>query len=185
MDIIKFKTDGEHLFPEFLILIFYSPLFLFSYVFDNFWGFWKNIFLINSMRNNNARLLTTFGLRLMILPICIDMLISIPLLIVYTESIGFTIIFYASATIFLILMAFLWSLVLPKKITSAFARKGSTSPWANFAAMGGVLALSTIRINNWFYALLPLVLVAAIIGFWLSFDLYKYKKYDVYQKVIR
>ncbi len=63
--------------------------------------------------------------------------------------------------------------------------KGSTSPWSVIAAMGGVFILTTIKINNWFYIFIPLLIIIGFIGLWLSSDMYKEKKYIIANKIMK
>lgn len=63
--------------------------------------------------------------------------------------------------------------------------KGSTSPWSVISSMGGVLLLTTIRINQWFYILIPIFFIIGGIGYWLSIRLYREKKYIIAKKLMK
>jgi hypothetical protein len=185
-DFFLFRTKGKHLFEgQIVFWLFASPLIIFTYVFNNAWGFWKNIWLNIELRIGRYKPLVWVGLRLMIIPLILDIVITIPILLLSWADYRFILIFYFTTSIYLILLSFLWSLITPRKIASSFQMKGSTAPLSVIAAMGGVFILTTIKINNWFYIFIPLLIICGFIGLWLSLDMYKEKKYIIANKIMK
>jgi hypothetical protein len=185
-DLISFKTNGEHLFDgQIIFWLFVSPLFIFTYVFNNIWGFWKNLWLNWELRVGDYKPMILLGLKLMLLPLIVDALLTIPLVMMTWNNLQFILLFYTVSAVFLLLCSFAWSLFTPRKISATFQMKGSTSPWSSFAAAGGVLMLATIKLNYWFYIMIPLCLIMACISCWLSIDLYREKKYRLVEKLIK
>lgn len=185
-DLFLFRAKGEHLFEgQIVFWLFASPLIVFTYVFNNIWGFWKNIWLNVNTRVGRYKPLIWLGLRLMLLPLIIDMVITIPIILLSWDDTRFILIFYFTTSVYLIMLSFLWSLITPRKIVTIFQMKGSTSPLSIIAAMGGVLLLTTIRINYWFYIFIPLFVIIGFVGLWLSLDVYKEKKYIIANKLMK
>lgn len=185
-DFFLFRIKGKHLFEGKIVFwLFASPLIIFTYVFNNAWGFWKNLWLNIELRIGQYKPMIWLGLRLMLIPLFIDIAITISILLLSWSDYRFILIFYFTTSIYLILLSFLWSLITPRKIASSFQMKGSTSPWSVIAAMGGVFILTTIKINNWFYIFIPLLIIIGFIALWLSLDMYKEKKYIIASKIMK
>lgn len=185
-DFILFRAKGIHLFErQFVFWIFASPLIVFTYVFNNIWGFWKNIWLNIDTRVGRYEPMIWLGLRLMLVTLVTDMVITIPIILLSWDDIRFFLIFYCTTSVYLIMLSFLWSLIMPRKILTIFQMKGSTSPLSNIAAMGGVLLLTTIKFNYWFYIFIPLFVIIGFVGLWLSLDMYKEKKYIIANKLLK
>ncbi len=185
-DFFLFRTKGKHLFEgQIVFWLFASPLLIFTYVFNNAWGFWKNLWLNIELRNGQYKPMIWLGLRLMLIPLILDIVITIPILLLSWADFKFILIFYFTTSVYLIMLSFLWSLITPRKITTMLQMKGSTSPLGIIAAMGGVFILTTIKLNNWFYILIPLFVIIGFIGLWLSLDMYKEKKYIITNKILK
>jgi len=185
-DFFLFKKKGIHFLDgQIVFWLFASPLILFTYVFNNVWGFWKNLWLNMELKVGDYKPMTSQILRLILFPFIIDLLITVPILFFSWTDYKFILLFYFTTAGYLIMLSFLWSLILPVKINSTFQMKGSTSPWSIIASMGGVLLLTTIKINHWFYILIPLFFIIGGIGYWLSIDLYRKKKYIIVNKLMK
>ena len=185
-DFFLFRIKGTHLFNgQIVFWLFASPLILFTYVYNNVWGFWKNLWLNMELKVGDYKSMTSQILRLILIPFIIDLLITVPILLFSWSDYEFILLFYFTSAVFLIMLSFLWSLILPVKINSTFQMKGSTSPWSVIASMGGVLLLTTIKINHWFYILIPFFFIIGGMGYWLSIDLYRKKKYRIVSKIMK
>ncbi|MFA5418635.1 MAG: hypothetical protein WC341_09270, partial [Bacteroidales bacterium] len=107
-------------------------------------------------------------IKLMVLPLVADMVITLPLLYLTWDKPIYILAFYFTSVIFLIPMSFVWSLFTPKKINSTFQLKGSTSQFSVFVTMAGVLLITTLRINAWFYMIIPFYILIAVVAVWAS-----------------
>jgi len=185
IDLMMFKSKGQHLFEGQLVYwLFVSPLLIFNYVFNNTWGFWKNIWLNYELRSGNYRDIIKFNLRLMFIPLAIDALITIPILLFSWSDYQFIILFYFVSSSFLICTSFVWSLLFPMVVSSSFQMKGSSSFVSSIVSMASVVFLSVIKMNNWFYILIPIYLIGAFSAYKLAIDLYKDKKYMIAKKLM-
>ncbi len=179
-----FKGKGKHLFDgQIIYWMFASPLILFTYVFNNIWGFWTNVWMNVELRSGKSKHLINFTLKLLLLPLIIDAFITLPILLFTWDNHQFILLFYAVSLIFLVCSSFLWSILFPITINSYFQMKGSSSFVSSLSAMVSVIALSLIKINYWFYILIPLFLLFSFAGYRLALDVYKEKKYQIYKKL--
>jgi hypothetical protein len=185
-DFLFFKTKGKHFFDGQLIFwLFASPLIIFTYVFNNAWGFWKNIWLNFDLRSGDYKLMIRQSFSLMLAPLLIDVIFTLPILLISWNNPVFILLFYLTTACYLIMLSFLWSLITPKKIASIFQMNGSTSPVSIITTIGGVILLTTMKINQLFYILIPLFLIIGGIAFWISINIYKNKKYLITNKLMK
>lgn len=183
---LLFKIKGIHLFEKQIILwLFASPLMIYTYVFHNVWGFWKNLWLTMELRIGNYKPMTRQIFRLISIPLAIDFLITVPILLIPWADVGFILLFYFTTSLYLFLQSFLWSLLTPRKIGSSFQIRGSVSPWSVIASMVGVLLLAVVKDSQWFYFLIPVFVIMSGIAYGLSLHLYKEKKYIISNKLLK
>ncbi len=115
LDLLVFRKTGAHLFSLnelsiFLLYAYISPILMFTNVFNNTWGFWKNIFLNIETRAGEYQLLMYLGLKLMAIPLLIDMAITVPFIILEGDNIELLLVLYATSMVYLVILSFLWSL---------------------------------------------------------------------------
>lgn len=186
IDLVMFKSKGKHIFDGQLVYwMFASPLIVFTYIFNNTWGFWKNIWLNYELRSGKYSDMIKFNLRLLFIPLTIDVLITLPILLFSWHNYQFLSLFYFTSLVFLICTSFVWSLLFPIAIKSTFQMKGSSSFVSSIVTMIAVILLSVIKINNWFYILIPIYLIASFVAYKLAIDLYKDKKYMITNKLMK
>jgi len=186
IDLVMFKSKGKHIFDGQLVYwMFASPLIVFTYIFNNTWGFWKNIWLNYELRSGKYSDMINFNLRLLFIPLTIDVLITLPILLFSWHNYQFILLFYFTSLVFLICTSFVWSLLFPMAIKSTFQMKGSSSFVSSFVTMIAVILLSVIKIYNWFYILIPIYLIASFVAYKLAIDLYKDKKYLITNKLMK
>jgi hypothetical protein len=191
LDLLIFIKTGAHLFSLnelsiFLLYAYVSPIIMFTYVFNNTWGFWKNIFLNIETRVGEYQLLIYLGLRLMAIPLLIDMAIAISFIILEGDNIELLLIFYATSMAYLVMLSFLGSLIASKKIKKAFQFNATTSIVCAFLSLSIILSFTAVmKMNYWFYSFAALLIIAGFIGLWLSLRMYKKKKYIVVSRLMK
>lgn len=184
VDYFLFRKNGEHLFGgQTVYWLFVPPLVYFTYVYNNIWAFWFNLWLNLQLRIGDYKVMIQKAFYLMLFPLILDMAITLPILLMSWDDKLFIFTFYFTTTLSLVLLSFLWSSILPKKISTTFQMNGSTSTWSVMAAMGSVFLLSTISLNKWAYLLVPLALILSGVGIWYSIVHYKDLKYIVFNKM--
>lgn len=186
IDLVMFKSKGKHIFDGQLVYwMFASPLLVFTYIFNNTWGFWKNIWLNYELRSGKYSDMINFNLRLLFIPLTIDVLITLPILLFSWHNYQFILLFYFTSLVFLTCTSFVWSLLFPMAIKSTFQMKSSSSFVSSTVTMIAVILLSVIKIYNWFYILIPIYLIASFVAYKLAIDLYKDKKYLITNKLMK
>ena len=186
LDLVLFKTTGKHIFDGQLVYwMIVSPLIVFTYIFNNTWAFWKNIWLNYELRSGKYIDMIKFNLRLLFIPLAIDALITLPILFFSWHNYQFIILFYFVSLIFLVCTSFVWSLVFPITIKSTFQMKGTSSFISSIVATVSVILLSVIKIDNWFYILIPFYLILSFMAYKLAVALYKDKKYLIADRLIK
>jgi len=96
---------------------------------------------------------------------------------------GFILTFYFTSAFFLIAMSFVWSIFTPRQINATFQMKGSTSPVSVLVSMAGVLLLTTLRVNNWFYLIVPLYVIFGGMAIWVALNYYEDGKVILMRKL--
>ena len=185
-DFFMFRSKGKHMFDGQLVYwMFASPLILFTYVFNNVWGYWKSVWLNFELRTGSYKEMTQFVARLLVIPLLIDAAITLPLLLLSWNQTQFILIFYLVSLLFLILFSFLWSILFPISIRSSFQMRGTSSFVSSMVSVVVVVSLSLLKLNYWFYILIPFYLFLAYMAYMFSLDLYKVKKYVLVNKILK
>ena len=178
------QAKGTHFFDgEFIYWLFASPLILFTYIFNNVWGFWRSIWFNYELRCGRYSGLIRQSLRILIMPILIDILVTLPILLLMWNNNQFILIYYFVCAFFLIPLSMVWSLLTPVKIKSNFQMRGSTSMMSIMSSLAGVFLLVTLNINYWFYILIPVLPAISTFAAWYSMDLYKERNYQLMKKL--
>jgi len=184
IDLIMVKTNGKHFFDgKFIYWLFATPLILFTYVFNNLWGFWKNVWLNYELRSGEYKDLLKFSLHIMTIPLVANMIITLPILLLTWNDYQFILLFYFTSLLFLVCTSFVWSLLFPMVVKSTFQLKGISSSVSSIVTMTAVILLSSVKISLWFYILIFSYLIISLIACKLAMDLYKNKKYGLVRKL--
>lgn len=184
-DLIYFKTTGENLFKEqrFYYWIFSSPMMMFTYYFNNTWGYFKSTWINYQIRTGDYADLRKISLKLMLFPLLLDMLITLPILLIRWEDTLFIFTFYFTSLLFLISFSFLWSIAYPVNIQNKIKRKGSSALVSVLTSFAVISLTSKIQNNNWLYLLVPFFIIIGTLAFFLSSYLYEKKKYELFEKL--
>ena len=123
------KRAGADNPPIIFVFLFASPFALFANIFNNTWGFWKGVWLNYELRTGSFKLMVIFMLRLVAIPLLVDLAISLPFLFYMTSDYLFISLFYTTALIALISSSLLWSLLFPIAVQpmKAFQMKKNTT----------------------------------------------------------
>lgn len=181
-----YQTEKTHIIDKSpMIWLFVSPLVIYTYVFHNVWGFWKDLWMTTELRISGYGPKTKQVFQLISIPLIIDLMITLPLLFIAKENLEFIILYYITTSLFLLAQSFLWSLITPRKITASFQIRGSVSPWAVIISMLSIFILAAVKNSQWFYFLIPILILLAAIAYGLSLYLYKDKKYILSDKLLK
>lgn len=186
-DFLLFKYTGEHLFRDmkFYYWIFVSPLMVFTYVFNNQWGYWFSVWSNIEIRSGNYFDFVKFVLNILKYPMLIDAIITLGLLSFMNHENGllFIYLFYLLSTLLLTSFSFLWSIVFPIKVKSKFRTRGATSMWTVFFSMFSIGILSQISFSPIGYLIIGLSILLTIAAFIFAKSIYEERRYKVFEKV--
>ncbi len=186
LNLVAYKIEGRSVLDDgYIYWIIATPLLHFSYAFNNIWGYWKSLWLNLYTRNGQYQLFVLHSLKLLAFPIIIDLAITFPFLFFSGSNLVFVVVFYLTSTIFLVSFSLLASLVLPLKVYSIIHFKATTSFPAGLFSGLLVICLISIKVNIWFYLLIPLFLILSGVAIWASFAFFKESRYKVTSKLLK
>ena len=160
-------VDDAKFTQGFMVFIFTSPVILFTYVYNNTLGYWRNLWLSYAYRTSGAVPLMLQHVKLMLPLLVIDLFISVSGLFYKTQNISFTILFYLGSLLACIGISFLAIILFPIKIKQAVSMKANTSPWASFSLM---VACALLIIGNYYVWVLYILVPLYLLGAWASWQ---------------
>ncbi len=149
-------------YPSFMIImLFTSPIFMFNYLINNFFGFYDKYWLAQEKAKLKGKYMFVNYLKLIKYPLVIDFVITL-LFALFNTSLLFNVItIYFGAIILLIPLGFYWSVLYPKKIEeNLFSTKPTSGIIPVFMTLAICSLLTLILINKWY--ILIIVLYALI-----------------------
>jgi hypothetical protein len=185
-DLINELTQGTSLFnQQFIYWLIVSPSILFTYVFNNVWGFWSKLWLNFAIHSTSFKNVVLIVFNVMLFPIAADIILTFSIVSFTKINLFFLASFYFTDLFFLMALSIIWSTVVAKKIESKQKRKSITSQWGVFVAFMLTAILSVMRLNSWLYFLVPLFLIFGIIVLKVAYDLYPEKKYKLFATLFK
>ncbi|WP_299758029.1 hypothetical protein [uncultured Pontibacter sp.] len=187
-DALAFTKKGEHLLDEVLTLwLFVGPLIVFSYVFNNVWGFYRNLWLTverSSGTVNDFLKVTWTALRL---PLLIDAVLTFVYVAVFNQEEAFFIVMmYIGSVLVMVPISIISSIVSPKAVSGGlFSFSAKASYLFNFIAIGLLCLLLLPLIHPLLYLIYPLVIggsVFALVAVLKEYPKYKYKLFETHFK---
>jgi len=162
---VKIKTVDALIGKILPFLIFFSPIIIFTYVFDNIWGYFYSIQLNHIIINNSFRkeLKTYFSLLTPVL-LC-DFLITIIMLLVYHSLNFYMIVFYIITLCYCISISLIsaytkYSLIIQPLNMTSF--KGNTSPMYSILLIIPLMLVGVALLFGKLYFLLSLTALLVI-----------------------
>jgi hypothetical protein len=186
IDIFLFTNYNEHVLDgKGLYWLFISSATVFTYVFNNVWGFWRSAWLNLELGPDSLKGMFQFFWSTIKYPLLLDFIVTFALVFFVQPDYLFVILFYFTSLITMVASAFLWSILFPKLVNHFMPKKGSTSYWSVFSVFGIVLSLSLISKGGWPLVLVPLFLILAGICIVIAIKIYPEKKYAIFSKLFR
>ncbi|MBI9035058.1 MAG: hypothetical protein JEZ03_11365 [Bacteroidales bacterium] len=179
-------SDSEAFYNNpFIRMMMFSPMILFTYVFNNIWGYYRNYWMLINNSTTSGYEIFKNQLQLMLFPALIDMIISLGAFILIQESLTENLIAYFGSLIILSLASFFWSIRFSRYIDKPMAMRNNTNFFAGLASMLFVSGFFSLRISNWFYLIIP---IYALLGIYLFLSLNSYygrKKESIYLNLFK
>ncbi|MHA6249918.1 hypothetical protein ACXYMU_18430 [Pontibacter sp. CAU 1760] len=184
VDAVAFNRKGTHIFDEIISLwMFVGPLVIFSYVFNNAWGFYRNLWLTIERSNGTYK----DFIKASLLPLCVPLLLDAVLTFAYVtffnhESALFIVLMYLAAILVLTPIGIISSIVSPKAVKGGiFSFSAKTSYLFNFISIALFSMLFLPRIHPLLYLLYPLLIGGvffALVAVLREYPRYKHKMFE-------
>ncbi|CAN5915703.1 hypothetical protein BH24BAC1_BH24BAC1_15090 [soil metagenome] len=160
IDIVTYQQKGSHLFGTIVIVWFFaSPAILFTYVFNNTWGYWRNFWLLLERSQADGWAVVNMGIRLLWIPLLADFLISLVYFSFTDQLLVPGLAMYLCCAFVLGSFSFFWSTQFPSFIQNPVSLKTNTSMLSSIATVLIVASLLLLFVSPWFYLLIPLYLL--------------------------
>ncbi|MDX5421757.1 MAG: hypothetical protein LPK07_10145 [Hymenobacteraceae bacterium] len=188
IDALSLSKAGEHIFEKSVSLwLFVGPLVIYSYVFNNIWGFYRNLWLTVERANGKAKDFVKASLVPLRVPLLLDAVITAAYVAVFNhEQALFIVAMYMGAVLVLTPLGLISSFVSPKAVKGGvFSFSAKASYLFNFLAiiLFGMLFLPLI--HPLLYLVYPLLIggvLFALVAVMREYPKYKYKLFETLYK---
>lgn len=185
-DFFQFQSNHTHFLSKNLSYwVFGSSLMLFTYVFNNSMGVWKELWLNFELRTGSYKDFVKMILKILFPFLLIDAVITIPIMIFMWKHPVFILSFYLISTLFFVCSSFLWSLLYPVNLKNLYNQKGNSAFVGVLVTIFSTFILTAMKFNNWFYSLIPVYILLSFALMKITFQLYEEKKYRVFEKLFK
>lgn len=164
-DLIFVKRTGRHIMDGNLLywIFIVAPVYYFSYVFNNLWGYYRSLWLQLKIHHvNDWRPYFRVFYRLLITPLLPDIVISLTFLLILWDEKLFALSYYLTSLIFLSCFAIHWSFLYPAYMTNASVFKVSNTPLGNFFCLFSTGLLFLMKLDPWFFLLIPVYMLMSV-----------------------
>lgn len=187
-DALVFTKKGEHLLEEVTMLwMFVGPLVVFSYVFNNVWGFYRNLWLTVERSTGTARDFLGAAWVAMRLPLLIDAVLTFVYVAVFNhQDAFFVVMMYIGSVLVMGPLSIVASIVSPKAVSGGlFSFSANSSYLFNFIALSVLGLLFLPIIHPILYLVYPVVIgcaIFALVAVLKEYPTYKYKLFETHFK---
>jgi hypothetical protein len=185
LDIRSFSLHHRHIMPfEAMLWLFLSPSFLFTYVFNNTFGCYRNFWLTLNLRTNRFIKIFSPYLRVLLIPILTDYCLFLIYSIIIEANIWVNTLIYLCFASILICLAPLWSILFPIYLGDkefGLRMSSNTSRIAAYVTIAIIFSIALVKISVWFYLLLPGYMVIGIYIVYYLRKAYKNKVPAIYK----
>ncbi|MBJ6116731.1 hypothetical protein JAO76_00910 [Pontibacter sp. BT310] len=187
-DAAVFTAKGIHIYDKNLtIWIFFGPAIIYSYVFNNVWGFYKNLWLTVERTSGSAKDFFKASL----IPLRVPLLIDAALLAAYIaffnhEDAVFLVLMYAASVLVLTPLGILASFVSPKVVKgSMMSFSAKTSYLYNMLSLLLVGLLLLPLLHPLLYILYPVLIAVAVFAMIAVLRESRRYKYELFGKLFK
>ncbi|QCR21152.1 hypothetical protein [Pontibacter sp. SGAir0037] len=188
MDAIAFSMKGVHIFDKNpSVWLFMGPLVIYSYVFNNVWGFYKNLWLTTERTSGNYMDFVKVSLLSIRLPLLLDAGIVLLYLALFNhEKAYFIIPMYIASVLALTPIGIIASIVSPKVV-----RGGIMSFTAKTSYLFSIISILTVGLlflpllHPLLFLVYPVVIAVALfaaVAVIKEYPKYKYKMFETLYK---
>ncbi|RAU82551.1 hypothetical protein [Pontibacter arcticus] len=184
IDAFSVTQKGSHIFDYAVTLwLFVGPIVIYSYVFNNIWGFYRNLWLTVERTSGSIKAFVKASL----LPLWMPLLLDVILTLLYTaffnhEHAAFIVSLYVSAVLILTPFGIIASIISPKAVKGGvFSFDAKASYLYNFIAIALFGMLFLPLLHPVLYLMYPLLLAGTYFAFFAvmkEYPVYKYKLFE-------
>ncbi|HKJ30419.1 MAG TPA: hypothetical protein VKA34_01270 [Balneolales bacterium] len=169
----------------FFAAILTSPALIFSYISNNFFGHFREMWFANRVYSNDSNELFNLYLQSLLLPVSLDFVLSVILLgvaVYYHILTPVWVLCYFAQLILFVYMGFVISILKPIKITESMGSsfKRTTSQLYSSLMLLVVAISGGIMVMHWYWAFLAVIPIAAFIHIKLM-SFYENNRHKIYQ----
>ncbi|TPE44254.1 hypothetical protein [Pontibacter mangrovi] len=187
-DALAVEKKGQHLLDEVMTLwLFVGPLVVFSYVFNNIWGFYRNLWLTVERSSGSVKDLLAVTWMALRVPLLIDAVLTFVYAALFNhEDVFFVVMMYAASVLVLAPLGVVASIVSPKMVSGGlFSFSAKASYLFNFIAIGLACLLFLPLIHPLLYLVYPVVIggaIFALVAVLKEYPTYKYRLFETHFK---
>ncbi|PRY08889.1 hypothetical protein CLV24_12056 [Pontibacter ummariensis] len=187
-DALSYSKEGKHILDEIVTLwLFVGPLVIFSYVFNNIWGFYRNLWLTIERSSGNYKDFIKASLLPLRVPLLLDAVLTFLYVALFNHQHAlFIVLMYTGSILLLIPFGLIASFVSPKAVKGGiFSFSAKVSYLYNFLAIALFAMLFLPLLHPVLYLLYPLLIggtffaLAAVLK---EYPRYKYKLFQTLYK---
>lgn len=136
LDTSRKLIENKSMFDnDYIIWLFLSPLLMFVFIFNNFWGYFRNIWAKIYLVNPKTHYFILFYLKSISVPLIADFILSFIYIVIDPTHTYSSILLYLNIAVFLFITGFLYSIYQPIYIRKKIMLKQSTSPFSSFTSI--------------------------------------------------
>lgn len=183
---VLLKSESNSFLHYYFLFFVLPPLSIFTYVFNNVFGYLRNSWLTIQKTTGNYKDFKALYRSLFMVPVLVDFAISFVFVIYAKVDLVFFFGMYVGSTILNYYGGLFWSIYFPKPVLKALNMSGgNSSPMGSFFVMGITGLLFTIQFSYWFLLLIPIYILGAFILNKIMADDYQNKQYNIYDKLFK
>ncbi|ARS34305.1 hypothetical protein [Pontibacter actiniarum] len=187
-DAFAFTKKGEHIFDEIVTLwLFVGPLVVFSYVFNNVWGFYRNLWLTVERSSGTSKGFITATWMALRLPLLLDAGITFVYVAIFNHQDAFFIVMmYVAGVLIMTPLSMIASIASPKAVSGGlFSFSAKSSYLFNFISIGLFSLLFLPLIHPLLYLVYPVLVggvLFALVAVLREYPRYKYRLFETHFK---
>ncbi|WP_242917050.1 hypothetical protein [Pontibacter liquoris] len=184
LDAVSFALKGKHLYDQNIsIWLFMGPAILYTYVFNNAWGFYRNLWLTMERANGTYKDFIIGSLLPLRVPLLADAAVTALYVALFNHQMAlFIVLFYLGSVLVLTPLGIIASFTSPKVVVnSVFSFSSKTSYLYSFISLVLIGMLYLPLLHPLLYLLYPLLIggvLLALMAVLKEYPRYKYKLFE-------
>jgi len=184
IDALSLAKTGEHIFERsFALWLFVGPLAIYSYVFNNIWGFYRHLWLTVERANGKVLDFVKASLIPLRVPLLLDAVLTAAYVTLFNQpQASFVVSMYLAAVLVLTPLGLISSIVSPKAVKGGLFSFGAKASYLfNFLAIGLFSMLFLPLLHPLLYLVYPVLIggmLFSLVAVLREYGTYKYKLFE-------